>query len=415
MDSKEAVCKDLHSSSGVDASLIHQEQLQVLCVEEMYMWSPKSACVTDQQIAYQVFDQMSTQKERLKSKKKRRCLKAWMFKYKPEKRRIRKLHNFGWLHTWSKRLSWRKNKSEKLHIFSDMKLLGKIKEYDSLRREITAIKKIQIWGQQMNACPIRAGPMFHWKLFFGSKLVNSCYCVPLEVSLQERATCELIWSLVQGDILRVQHKMFQTYDHSRGDLPHELQTVAGIGFPPVKFLAEATPFHHWIPTWINRPNSPLNFDIDGSWSGFVIVRLNVSSLQKGREVQWQEEKSIVAGVTSMRRNCYKSLNFKYKHTTMGIDLKQLTFFLKLWVLEQKELQLTFAGYECLLACVSVTFRYTMFCGGSDIEWSFMVVFAFSALLERKRRRFLTTWLLKFDKKPCVQGEVITYEGKIVGF
>ena len=81
MDSKEAVCKDLHSSSGVDALLIHQEQLQVLCVEEMYMWSPKSACVTDQQIAYQVFDQMSTQKERLKSKKKRRCLKAWMFKY----------------------------------------------------------------------------------------------------------------------------------------------------------------------------------------------------------------------------------------------------------------------------------------------------------------------------------------------
>ena len=117
MDSKEAVCKDLHSSSGVDALLIHQEQLQVLCVEEMYMWSPKSACVTDQQIAYQVFDQMSTQKERLKSKKKRRCLKAWMFKYKPEKRRNRKLHNFGWLHTWSKRLSWRKNKSEKLHIF----------------------------------------------------------------------------------------------------------------------------------------------------------------------------------------------------------------------------------------------------------------------------------------------------------
>ena len=296
-----------------------------------------------------------------------------------------------------------------------MKLLGKIKEYDSLRREITAIKKIQIWGQQMNACPIRAGPMFHWKLFFGSKLVNSCYCVPLEVSLQERATCELIWSLVQGDILRVQHKMFQTYDHSRGDLPHELQTVAGIVFPPVKFLAEATPFHHWIPTWINRPDSPLTFDIDGSWSGFVIVRLNVSSLQKGREVQWQEEKSIVAGVTSMRRNCYKSLNFKYKHTTMGIDLKQLTFFLKLWVLEQKELQLTFAGYECLLACVSVTFRYTIFCGGSDIEWTFMVVFAFSALLERKRRSFLTTWLLKFDKKPCVQGKVITYEGKIVGF
>ena len=89
MDSKEAVCKDLHSSSGDDALLIHQEQLQVLCVEEMYMWSPKSTCVTDQQIAYQVFDQMSTQKERLKSKKKRRCLKAWMFKYKPEKRRIR--------------------------------------------------------------------------------------------------------------------------------------------------------------------------------------------------------------------------------------------------------------------------------------------------------------------------------------
>jgi len=54
--------------------------------------------------AQKVFDQMSPLKGRLETKKKKmKGFKSWIFKYKLEKRRIRKLHIQGWI----KRVSWR--------------------------------------------------------------------------------------------------------------------------------------------------------------------------------------------------------------------------------------------------------------------------------------------------------------------
>jgi hypothetical protein len=57
--------------------------------------------------AHKMFDKMSPLKERLETKKKMKGLKSWMFKYKAEKRRIRKLHNQGWLRTWIKSLKYK--------------------------------------------------------------------------------------------------------------------------------------------------------------------------------------------------------------------------------------------------------------------------------------------------------------------
>ncbi|KAG7598022.1 hypothetical protein ISN44_As06g023230 [Arabidopsis suecica] len=68
--------------------------------------------------AHQVFGKTSQHEEKLDIKKRAKGFKSWMFKFKAAKRKIRKQDNKGWSQTWSRKMSWRKNKTTKLQFVS---------------------------------------------------------------------------------------------------------------------------------------------------------------------------------------------------------------------------------------------------------------------------------------------------------
>ncbi|KAG7564759.1 F-box associated interaction domain [Arabidopsis suecica] len=75
--------------------------------------SQKVLSIAESCCAHQVFGKMSKHEEKLGIKKKVKGFKSWMFKYKAAKGKIKKQDNKGWFNTWSRKVSWKKNKFPK--------------------------------------------------------------------------------------------------------------------------------------------------------------------------------------------------------------------------------------------------------------------------------------------------------------
>ncbi|KAL9840764.1 hypothetical protein AtNW77_Chr2g0232191 [Arabidopsis thaliana] len=369
--------------------------------------------ITTNMSAHQVFDQMYHLKERLETKKKLKGLKSWMFKYNFEKRILEKRHNRGWLHTWSRRVTCRKIKSAKLEVTSELK------EANSLwdNREVFGF----VQEEMQTACKLR-------RIYCKVVTIHQIFQAPLEMAIPptkgHKQVLEQLCDTL-GEVDRV-----------------ALQSDIGANVSKSKKHCESV-------TWIQDHRVEEINKQAVAYGEAVMISLNETDvLQSSWEHQMFSHRPTRLLSRRKQRKCFKSWRFKFKQVKEGNKqqhnlFRQMGTITILWwwlqngskvqwhILIVKRVSEIFGELKRVQASNAIIYvlsygnhHYKLSWHFKLIYWQFLYSFKTELYEEavtgtehfqhHEQDKFLTTWLLKFDKS-CVQGELIAYEGEIVGF
>jgi hypothetical protein len=202
-------------------------------------------------------------------------------------------------------------------------------------------------------------------------------------------------------------------------------------------------------TWIKDHRvEDINEQAVAYGEAFMISLTETDVLQSSWEHQMNSH--IPTRLLSRRkqRKCFKSWRFKFKQVKEGNKqqhnlFRQMGTITILWwwlqngskvqwhILIVKRVSEIFGELKRVQASNAIIYvlsygnhHYKLSWHFKLIYWQFLYSFKTELYEEavtgtehfqhHEQDKFLTTWLLKFDK-PCVQGELIAYEGEIVGF